>query len=770
MLQFKSKAQTLHNLCNCITKAFVLDQYSFTVNQWRKNPREILSNIIQIVGEKEVIVRSSALNEDMKEKSNAGHYLSVPDVAIEDIPFAIEQVIASYDNFEEQNEILIQPMLKDVKLFGVVFTQDISTGADYIIINYDESGSTMNLTGGKKDENYISYYYFKHSPIVPPSFLNPVIEMAKELENIYGISALDIEFAIDLSDKLYILQVRPLIEQCKCQLSSKSQCVILDRIYRKIKYEQDTKAYLYGKKTVYSVMSDWNPAEIIGVRPDPLALSLYKELICDEIWARQRDNYGYKNLRGFPLLVNFGGLPYIDVRVCLNSFIPKNLSDNLSERLVEYYMERLINNPHLHDKIEFDIGFFSYSFDMDEKISILLEHGFSLEEIELIKAELLTITNNIITDQNNLFSNDISKINHLQEKRIVIMSSQLDKISKIYWLLEDCKKFGTLPFAGLARSAFVAIALLKSLVAKQVFSQMDYQSFLGNIDSVYSNMLKDLKALSKKKFLKKYGHLRPGAYSITSERYDEAPDKYFYPDGKKENSVKDTNSFSLTLNQMKIIEKMLKECKLSCNIVEFLDFLKMAIEYREYAKFVFTCNLSEALRLFGELAGEEGIDRHEASFANISIIKKCYSSECDFGEEIRKSISEGKERFRATQSLILPPLICNPSEVYSYFSMDNQPNYITLKSVIGDVSTIDQDISEKIVFLPNADPGYNWIFSKNIKGLITMYGGVNSHMAITSNELQIPAVIGTGEKLYDKLVNAERLEIDCLKKTVRVLQ
>lgn len=770
MLQFKSKAQTLHNLCNCITKAFVLDQYSFTVNQWRKNPKEILSNIIQIVGEKEVIVRSSALNEDMEEKSNAGHFLSVPDVAIEDIPFAIEQVIASYDNFEEQNEILIQPMLKDVKLFGVVFTQDISTGADYIIVNYDESGSTMNLTGGKKDENYISYYYFKNSPIVPPSFLNPVIEMAKELENIYGISALDIEFAIDLSDKLYILQVRPLIEQCKCQLSSKSQCEILDRIYRKIKYEQNTKAYLYGKKTVYSVMSDWNPAEIIGVRPDPLALSLYKELICDEIWACQRDNYGYKNLRSFPLLVNFGGLPYIDVRVCFNSFIPKNLSDNLSERLVEYYIERLIKNPHLHDKIEFDIGFFSYSFDMDEKISILLEHGFSLEEIELIKAELLTITNNIITDQNNLFSNDISKINHLQEKRIVIMSSQLDKISKIYWLLEDCKKFGALPFAGLARSAFVSIALLKSLVAKQVFSQMDYQSFLGNIDSVYSNMLKDLKVLSKKNFLKKYGHLRPGAYSITSERYDEAPDKYFYPDGKKGNSVKDTNSFSLTLNQMKIIEKMLKECKLSCNIVEFLDFLKMAIEYREYAKFVFTYNLSEALRLFGELASEEGIDRQEASFANISIIKKCYSSECDFGEEIRKSISEGKERFRATQSLILPPLICNPSEVYSYFSMDNQPNYITLKSVIGDVSTIDQDISEKIVFLPNADPGYNWIFSKNIKGLITMYGGVNSHMAITSNELQIPAVIGTGEKLYYKLVNAERLEIDCLKKTVRVLQ
>lgn len=170
------------------------------------------------------------------------------------------------------------------------------------------------------------------------------------------------------------------------------------------------------------------------------------------------------------------------------------------------------------------------------------------------------------------------------------------------------------------------------------------------------------------------------------------------------------------------------------------------------------------------MAKAEGINRQEASYADISIIKKCYSSECDFGEEIRRSIAEGKERFQITQSLILPPLICRPSDIYSYFSMDNQPNFITLRKVIGDVCTIDQDINGKIVFLPNADPGYNWIFSKDIKGLVTMYGGVNSHMAITSNELQIPAVIGMGEKLYYQYVVAERLEIDCLNKTVKVIR
>ena len=37
--------------------------------------------------------------------------------------------------------------------------------------------------------------------------------------------------------------------------------------------------HLYGRTTLFSTMSDWNPAEMIGVTPRPLALSLYQKLI-----------------------------------------------------------------------------------------------------------------------------------------------------------------------------------------------------------------------------------------------------------------------------------------------------------------------------------------------------------------------------------------------------------------------------------------------------------------------------------------------------------
>ena len=59
-----------------------------------------------------------------------------------------------------------------------------------------------------------------------------------------------------------------------------------------------------------------------------------------------------------------------------------------------------------------------------------------------------------------------------------------------------------------------------------------------------------------------------------------------------------------------------------------------------------------------------------------------------------------------------------------------------------------------IVVIENADPGYDFIFSYKIKGLITQYGGSNSHMSIRCLELGIPAIIGIGKKDY-KLISTK---------------
>ena len=88
---------------------------------------------------------------------------------------------------------------------------------------------------------------------------------------------------------------------------------------------------------------------------------------------------------------------------------------------------------------------------------------------------------------------------------------------------------------------------------------------------------------------------------------------------------------------------------------------------------------------------------------------------------------------------------------------------------MGDIAVLQDgnyDIEGKIVFIQAADPGYDFIFSKSIGGLITQYGGTNSHMAIRCAELGIPAVIGVGEQNYIEWSRYKRILVDCQKKQV----
>ena len=76
------------------------------------------------------------------------------------------------------------------------------------------------------------------------------------------------------------------------------------------------------------------------------------------------------------------------------------------------------------------------------------------------------------------------------------------------------------------------------------------------------------------------------------------------------------------------------------------------------------------------------------------------------------------------------------------------------------------DFNKKIVLIENADPGFDWLFNFNIKGLITKFGGANSHMSIRCNELKIPAAIGVGEKIFEDIKDNDQLILNCALKKI----
>ena len=101
---------------------------------------------------------------------------------------------------------------------------------------------------------------------------------------------------------------------------------------------------------------------------------------------------------------------------------------------------------------------------------------------------------------------------------------------------------------------------------------------------------------------------------------------------------------------------------------------------------------------------------------------------------------------------------------------ENSPEFIYYLTLYNIFDVFLEDISEKIIVIENADPGYDWIFSKKPAGLITKYGGANSHMAIRSAEYNLPAAIGCGEQPFNRVVAAKKCLLDCQRKSLEPIE
>jgi phosphohistidine swiveling domain-containing protein len=768
MLKFSTKANTLNALSACVSKSSILPQITFKVGELLSRPEEIKERILaELSGP--FIVRSSALNEDTESASLAGQYLSLLNVSPNDILDAAQKVCASFNNTNPDNQILVQPMLLNIVMSGVLFTVDPNTGGNYFVINYDEcTGSSESITSGKMADSSTCYIF--HGKKCGNYRLDSLAEAAAELMELFNRNNIDIEFAFTTDETLYILQARPLV--LKKEIADiEKQHEALARAHSFISRGMGIHPYAQGKRTIYGVMSDWNPAEMIGIRPKPLASSLYRKLITDRQWAYQRNEYGYKNLRSFPLMVEFCGLPYIDIRISFNSFIPGDIDDQLSDKLANYYLDSLANDPDKHDKVEFEIVFSCNTFDLQKRLGVLSSHGFTQQEIDTLRNSLCNLTNNIINITDGLWIIDTKKIDILDKRREIVISSDMDDISKIYWLIEDCSRYGTLPFAGLARAGFIAVQLLKSLVSIGILSERDYQNYMGSLKTISSEMSSDWQELSQPAFLRKYGHLRPGTYDITSNRYDMAPEMYL---GSQINdaSTISREPFALSLEQYAAIQNEMKNQGLHGDVLALFKFIKAGIEGREYSKFVFTKSLSYMLELFAKLGETYGFSREDMAYMDYFLVEKIYSSTTDIKSFFADAIQEGKKRHAETLTFTMPPVILNPDDIYAFHMPTSIPNYITLGEVAGEVCSKDlckDNISGKILLIKAADPGFDWIFSCNIKGFVTAYGGANSHMAIRAGELGIPAAIGVGEKVFERLSNAKKLRIDCANRKIEEL-
>ena len=296
-------------LRNKLQHAQILPVFIFTVDEWISNKSDLIIRINKELGVGPWIVRSSFSSEDKIDCSNAGAFASVLNVDKEKLVEAVNTVITSYGNQSLTEEVLIQPMLNKVKLAGVAFSHDPNTGSPDRIISWSEGSDTQLVTAGQAGNIWQITAGCKNT--IKEELLRPVYDLIEELLSIFKEEPIDCEFAVVNENKvrtLWLLQVRPLV-LAKSPNPVSKHLAQLNSIKEKIRIGMKSKPFLIGQRTVYGIMPDWNPAEIIGKRPKPLAMSLYQDLITDSIWAYQRHNYGYRNC-SYPLMLNFSGVPH----------------------------------------------------------------------------------------------------------------------------------------------------------------------------------------------------------------------------------------------------------------------------------------------------------------------------------------------------------------------------------------------------------------------------------------------------------------------------
>lgn len=772
-----TKSEILKTLKEHMVSINILPILTISSADYFKNKYKTIKSVLEFAHEKLIIVRSSSVLEDTNDYSNAGKFESVLNVKpnTDDVSAAIEKVYQSYNTGIDE-EILIQPMLDNIKKCGVVFTVDIDTYAAYYTVNFYEGDDSSAVTSGNSNKlkTFVQYKYSKYP--IKDMDMDSLIKTCRQIEEFLASGALDIEFAINNEGKVFIFQVRPIAKGSKDTYEKIDLTPSLNRIYKKAKKLTVEHPFLLGHTTCFGVMPDWNPAEILGIRPKKLAISLYKELITDNIWAHQRYDYGYRDLTMHPLMISFCGIPYIDTRITFNSFIPQKLNDRISEKLVNYYIDKLSEYPKYHDKIEFEIVYSCYYLGLHEKLKELLDYGFNENEITRIEFSLLELTNNIIAPDKGLYKDDISKIMTLEDNYNKIIQSDISIVDKIYWLIEECKMYGTLPFAGVARAGFIAIQFLRSFVNMGIIDRNEYDAYMNSLDTVNKKMSRDLQRMykgdiTKDDFLTVYGHIRPGTYDILSKRYDEAFDEYFGANSQSDNAEK-YETFSFSKEQIARIQLELEENGLIIAADELMMFIKESIEGREYLKFVFTKSVSKILQLVGELGNRVGISVEDMAYLDISIVKQLYVDlyTGDIKTIFMENINDNKTQYKNAVQIKLPSIIVKPEDIYSFYMLDEEPNFITQKSVTADVVLMDNteghEFTGRVVFIQAADPGYDFLFAKRIGGLVTQYGGANSHMAIRCAELGIPAVIGVGGQNYSEWSRYRRVTIDCLKRQV----
>ena len=731
-LNYKNKAKNLE---------FVKNNSNIKIPYFKEITFDDFENIEETLGKfsKQIIIRSNSSKEDTDETSSAGKFLSIGPIDKNDISLikkSWNEVLQSYEK-DDNNTVIFQDYVDGAKSVSVLTSYKVGTDSPYRTFSTYYGSQTDAVTSGRY--NKIKNFFIHRSlDNLPEKFKEhyKFFKIQNQLENLFGNKQLDIEIVTDHKEEPLLLQVRPLMGKVIKKEPIMVERSVIDENVKRYKELIPTTDDRFGTNQIYSNMSDMNPAEMIGKKPDNIAFSLYRFMFTDTTWNKQRGEFGYRIYSGGKLMELFNNVAYINVNHSLNSFLTRNIKNETCEKIINYQLNKLETYPHLHDSIEFDISRSSYTFETDEKFGEeykniinrkeIIQWHHDLIEIDSFNSSTLHKNNEIILDA---FSNLDENFQYLDKENIKFVRDNM-----------------ALPFTHHSRLGFVYFAQLNNFLKNGVINEEEKQNLLLSVNSISTKMKQDAYRvktgdISLNDFLSIYGHVRAGNYNLSSSNLKS---NISFAESLINTSNKPIPSEPLKIDIFKKIDDYFNLNKISYTSENWVEMFQLAVSTRENSKFYYTKGIDGILN---EVEEKDISDRELFQLLDFE-----YNDINTFNQKI--------------EDTLMPDVITSSDDFYAYEEMNKDGNYIGQGTVTGEILFLDgiednrNNLDNKIIVIPAADPGWDWIFNYKIKSLITEFGGPNSHMAIRCAEHNIPAILGIGEKNFSAILNSKNLVVD----------
>lgn len=762
-----TKAETLRSLRDCLGPEAVPPFVYFGVGAWLTERRALVTACLKALRGCRLAVRSACRGEDATASGLAGHFRTELDVAPESgaLAAAVDRVIAVYPQDGVDHHVLVQAMVADGWRSGVVATRDPATGAPYWVLELATGAATDVVTSGRGDLVRIAVHHAAPTALVARAGCSALVAAARAVEDACRMGGCEIELVERERGGVAVLQARPLPPfrgSTSARGFERSLASIVGQFRRIVR----PRRHLAGASTILGLMPDWNPAELLGVHPSPLALGMFRVLVADRTWHEARAELGYQRLRRAPLVRVLAGRPYVDVRASFNSFLPAGLPRATRAALVDAWLAHLREAPALHDRVELEVA-----TTVRDCGVLRAEHtavpGLDAGARATWSSALTGLTAAAIASGGSLDR-------ALRELTLPVPRPPA-ALPDVLAALVRCRVAGARPFAIVARHAFMAERMLRSLVERGVLAPERLTAFRRSLVTVAGRFAADWRrvacgALPRARLVAGYGHLRPGAFDVASLPYALRPDELWR---RVPAAPPPVVPFVSLPSERRGIDVLLAEAGLPVETDALLAWAARAIVGREEGKFLFNRRLSSVLEALADWGAAHDLDRDALALLDLrDLARTARSRQVDRGSLLAR-IAATRARRERERAIRLGVVLRGEDDFSVVWEPPALPSFVTDRTVVAPPAVVDGrslgcgGLAGRIILIESADPGFDWIFGCGIAGLVTRFGGGNSHMAVRCHELDMPAALGVGERAFERLARAVLVELRCDERVVR---